>query len=108
MMILIGFTLLCYGLSNVLVYGSIFEGLRNNLKRLGEGPKSLHKLFSCMMCMPTWVGFIISTILQLNGWPTPFTEYGVDSLGWAIFFDGLLASGAVYAFNVLVEHFEGE
>jgi len=108
MIVLITFILACYGASNILVWGSIFEGLRNNIKKLGTGPKSLYKLFTCMMCMPTWVGFIFSAVLQLNGWPTPFTEYGIDSLGWAIFFDGVLASGAVYAFNVLVEHFEGE
>ena len=102
------FILASYGVSNILVYSSVFQGLRDNLEKLGTGPKSLHKLFSCMMCMPTWVGFIFSAVLQLNGWSTPFTEYGVDSLGWTIFFDGVLASGFVYAFNVLVEHFEGE
>ncbi len=103
---LIIFILASYGISNILVYSSVFEGLRNNLKRLGTGPKSLHKLFNCMMCMPTWVGFILSVVLQLVGTPTPFTEYGVENFVLAIFLDGVLASGAVYAFNVLVEHFE--
>jgi len=59
-----------------------------------------------MMCMPTWIGFILSAVLQLVGAPTPFTEYGVENFALAIFLDGVLASGAVYAFNVLVEHFE--
>jgi len=104
---LIIFILASYGASNVLVYGSIFQGLRDNLEKLGTGPKSLHKLFTCMMCMPTWVGFILSALLQFVGAPTPFTEYGVESIGLAIALDGLLASGAVYAFNVLVEHLEG-
>ncbi len=103
---LIIFILASYGISNILVYSFVFEGLRNNLKRLGTGPKSLHKLFNCMMCMPTWVGFILSVVLQLVGTPTPFTEYGVENFVLAIFLDGVLASGAVYAFNVLVEHFE--
>jgi len=100
------FILASYGVSNILVYSSVFEGLRNNLKKLGTGPKSLHKLFSCMMCMPTWVGFTLSAVLQLVGAPTPFTEYGVEYFALAVFLDGVLASGAVYAFNVLVEHFE--
>lgn len=100
------FILASYGISNILVYSSIFEGFRNNLKRLGTGPKSLHKLFSCMMCMPTWVGFILSTVLQLYGVNTPFTTYGVESFGLAIFLDGVLSSGAVYALNVLIEYLE--
>lgn len=105
---LIIFVLVSYGISNILVYSSIFEGLRDNLMKLGTGPKSLYKLFSCMMCMPTWIGFILSTVLQLTGAPTPFTTYGVESLLLSVFLDGVLASGSVYAFNSLVEFFEGE
>lgn len=100
------FILASYGISNILVYSSIFEGLRENLAKLGTGPKSLYKLFSCMMCMPTWVGFILSAILQFCGVQTPFTYYGVEYFWLAVFLDGVLSSGAVYAFNVLVEHFE--
>ena len=102
------FILASYGISNILVYSSIFEGLRKTLEKLGTGPRSLHKLFNCMMCMPTWVGFILSAGLQFSGAPTPFTEYGVESLLLVVFLDGVLASGAVYAFNVLVEYLEGE
>ena len=102
------FILVSYGISNILVYSSVFQGLRDNLAKLGTGPKSLHKLFSCMMCMPTWVGFMLSAVLQLVGAPTPFTEYGVENFALAVFLDGVLASGAVYAFNVLVEYLEGE
>ena len=102
------FILTSYGISNILVYSSAFEGLRKTLEKLGTGPTSLHKLFNCMMCMPTWVGFILSAVLQLVGAPTPFTEYGVEYFALAVFLDGVLASGAVYAFNVLVEYLEGE
>lgn len=100
------FILASYGISNILVYSSVFEGLRNNIKKLGTGPKSLHKLFNCMMCMPTWIGFILSAVLQYFGAPTPFTTYGVENFALAIFLDGILASGSVYAFNVLVEYLE--
>lgn len=105
---LIIFILASYGISNILVYSSIFEGLRTNLAKLGTGPKSLYKLFNCMMCMPTWIGFMLSAGLQLSGAPTPFSTYGVDNFVLTIFLDGVLASGSVYTFNVLVEYLEGE
>lgn len=102
------FILVAYGISNILIYGSLFEGFRQNLKKLGTGDKSLYKLFTCMICLPTWVGFLLSAVLQFYGVDTPMTTYGVDTPLLAIFLDGVLASGGVYAFNVLVEHLEGE
>jgi polyferredoxin len=102
------FILTSYGISNILVYSSVFEGLRTNLEKLGTGPKSLHKLFNCMMCMPTWVGFILSAVLQLAGVQTPFIGFGVEYFALAVFLDGVLASGSVYALNVLIEYLEGE
>lgn len=103
---LIIFILASYGISNILVYGSVFEWLRNLIGKMGTGPVSLHKLFTCMMCMPTWVGFILSFVLQSNGVETPFVSYGLDNLWLVIFFDGVLASGSVYTLNVIVEYFE--
>jgi hypothetical protein len=102
------FVLVAYGISNILIYGSIFEWWRRLISKLGTGDTSLYKLFTCMMCLPTWVGFGLSYVLQSHGIDTPMTIYGVDNYYVAIFFDGMLASGGVYAFNVLVEHFEGE
>ena len=68
---------------------------------------SLYKLFTCMMCMPTWVGFGLSYLLQSQGVDTPLTMYGIENLYLVMFLDGVLASGGVYTLNVLVEHFEG-
>lgn len=101
------FILLAYGISNILIYGSIFEGLRESLKKLGTGDKSLYKLFTCMICLPTWIGFIISTIFHLYEVATPVSGLGINSPALAIFLDGCLASGGAYVLNVLVEHFEG-
>tara|TARA_B100000927_G_scaffold244457_1_gene206789 strand:+ start:2602 stop:2775 length:174 start_codon:yes stop_codon:yes gene_type:complete len=56
--------------------------------------------------MPTWVGFGLSYLLQMQGMDTPFTIYGLENLYLIVFLDGVLASGGVYAFNVIVEHFE--
>jgi hypothetical protein len=106
MMNLIIFTLTVYGISNILVYGSIFEGFREALKRFGTGDMSIYKLFTCMMCLPTWIGFLISTIFHMYGMQTPISSIGCSSMGLSIFLDGVLASGAVYALNVLVEYFE--
>jgi hypothetical protein len=108
MMNLLIFIVVTYGISNILIYGSIFQWWRDLLSKLGTGDKSLYKLFTCMMCLPTWVGFILSYLLQSQGVETPLTVYGVENLYLAVFLDGILASGGVYAFNTLVEYLEGE
>jgi len=105
---LIIFILASYGISNILVYGSIFGWWREQVEKLGTGRASLYKLWTCMMCMPTWVGFLLSGTLQHFGVETPFVTYGVENYFLVVFLDGVLASGGVYAFNVLVEYFEGD
>lgn len=103
------FILICYGISNILIYGSIFEWLRVLMYKIsGDGNYSLYKLFTCMMCLPTWVGFGLSFLLQMNGVETPSMIYGDGNIYLTMFFDGVLASGGVYAFNTLVEYFEGD
>ena len=100
---------MAYGLSNILVYGSIFNGPRNFIFnqadhgfRLFTGFfKFLKGMLSCMMCTPVWVGFFFGIFLY-----SPVHELlNVTSWGsW--FFDGMLASGAVWAINAVVEFFE--
>ena len=100
--------LAAYGMSNILVYGSIFEDLRNSIHKTAElgitfiSPvfKFLSGLISCMMCTSTWVGFFMSLFFS------PFTYYFWLHPGLAIFFDGMLASGGVWALNAVVEWFE--
>lgn len=108
MLNLIIFILVAYGISNILVYGSIFEWFRNLLAKLGTGDTSLYKLFTCMMCLPTWVGFGLSYLLHTQGVDTPMATFGVEHLYLKVFLDGVLTSGGVYAFNTLVEYLEGE
>ena len=105
---LIIFILGAYGFSNIVVYGSNFQWFRNALEKLGTGPLSLYKLFTCMMCLPTWVGFGLSALFQHYGVETPISSLGLDNYWWVLFLDGVLTSGGVYAFNVLVEYFEGD
>jgi hypothetical protein len=98
-----------YGLSNILVYGSIFDRPRNYIIKQSENEENyfmdffifLRDMLSCMMCTPTWVGFFfgiflyspVHQILEVN----PYVSW---------FFDGLLASGSTWAINSIIEWFE--
>lgn len=98
-----------YGISNILVYGSIFNKPRNFINKEAENLENpLHGFFiflsdmlKCMMCTPTWVGFFfgiflyspVHEILEVN----PFASW---------FFDGMLASGSTWAINSIIEWFE--
>lgn len=108
-MITIIWLLAAYGMSNIIVYGSIFQGLRNGIKNWGNnesllfnGPaKFVGELLSCMMCTSTWVGFFLSiSYISLSQ-----TFIGTPVwISW--FFDGLIASGFVWGFNSIIEWFE--
>jgi hypothetical protein len=106
---LVVWMVMTYGLSNILVYGSIFNGPRNyifNQADHGIGIlngfyKFLKGMLSCMMCTPVWVGFFFGIFLY-----SPVHELlGVTKIAsW--FFDGMLASGSVWAINSIIEWFE--
>jgi len=108
-MILLTWILAAYGMSQILVYGSIFDDLRLSIHKWGENPLSLFRgvgsflsgLISCMMCTSTWVGFFMSMVVF-----SPFNFYMDVHPIIATFFDGMLASGAVWATNAIVEWFE--
>jgi len=105
---LIFWVIAAYGMSNILVYGSIFDGIRESIHKNAEtniiiiSPifKFLSGLISCMMCTSTWVGFFMSLFFS------PFTAYFGLHPGFGIFFDGMLASGGVWMINSIVEWFE--
>ena len=100
---------MAYGMTNILVYGSIFNGTRKFLKEMGDDKvmpfngffNFVSGIITCMMCCSTWVGFFIGIFVY-----SPVHEMlGISSWGsW--FFDGMLASGAVWAINAVVEFFE--
>jgi len=101
--------IMTYGLSNILVYGSIFNTPRNYINKAAANQdmpfrgfwEFLSDMLKCMMCAPTWVGFLLgifvfsptSEILGVTPW-----------VSW--FFDGLLASGSTWAINSVIEWFE--
>lgn len=107
-MIILIFTLICYGACNNMIYGSVFEGFRNLLAKFGTGGYSLHKLFNCFMCLGTWMGFAISAILIHLGYAklTPMGYYGLENIYLLIFLNGLLSGGAVWLTHTLQEALE--
>jgi hypothetical protein len=110
-MILLMWLIAAYGMSQILVYGSIFNELREGIHKWGASEyaafngigKFISGLISCMMCTSTWVGFFMGAFVH-----SPFTELiGVNPYV-GVFFDGMLASGGVWAINAVVEWFENK
>lgn len=99
---------MAYGMCNILVYGSIFNGPRNFINKWGDSKYLLNgfgaflsKMLSCMMCCSVWVGFFYGIFLY-----SPVHKLlGVHNY-YSWFFDGMLASGSVWAINAIIEWFE--
>lgn len=103
---MISFFLLVYGAANILIYSSMFEKWRNFLKRFGEGGLSLHKLFTCMMCLPTWLGFLFSYVFIYFNLIPLLPIFIPSCITLSIFFNGLIASGATWLIHTLQEKLE--
>jgi len=87
-MSLIYFILCAYGLTQILVYGSILNLLRPTHGRLGE-------LFKCTMCMGFWVGVFL---FGINGLTELFSfDYNLTNA----FLLGCLSSGTSYIINMV-------
>jgi len=81
---IIYFVFVAYGLTQLLVYGSIFNSLRPS-----------HHFFHCPMCLGFWVGIFL---WALNN----FTElFSFDYSPVTAFLLGCLSSGTSYALNVV-------
>lgn len=102
------FIIICYGACNNMIYGSIFEGWRNFLSKFGTGGYSIHKLFTCFMCLSTWLGFILSAIMVSMGYgsSTPVGSMNIDNAYLIIFLNGLLSAGGVWLLHTLQEFLE--
>lgn len=51
---LILFLMATVGLTNIMVFGSIFNSLRHHMRK--ALPAHIYELFECYQCMGTWVG----------------------------------------------------
>lgn len=109
-MLLFTWLLMAYGFSQILVFGSIFSGLREGIHKWGNNDlapfqfigKFLSGLIACMMCTSTWVGFFMSVFYY-----SPSMEIMNFNPYFSWFFDGMLASGVVWFINSVVEYWEG-
>lgn len=107
-MVTLLFILICYGACNNIIYGSLFEGFRNFLSKFGTGGYSLYKLFTCFMCLGTWMGFFITLIMNHFGYLTltPMGSLGVDNLFLAVLLNGLVSAGGVWLTHTFQESIE--
>jgi hypothetical protein len=99
MEILIWF-LIAYGVSNIMVFSSIFKGWRDFWTRVS--PKFFGDLFTCMICLPFWIGILLSLfIFSLSG-----VYLDVDNIYISSFLDGTLTSGGVWLIHTMQEKLE--
>ena len=85
---LLYFILCAYGLTQILVYGKIFNKIRPTKGNLGE-------LLSCPMCTGFWVGVFL---FGINGLTELFSfEYNLINS----FLLGCLSSGTSYIMNMI-------
>lgn len=104
--------LLCYGISNIVVYGSgpanVFEKFRALMEKWSP---NLGEWSGCMMCMPTTVGIVMSLLdwfVFLSIDFTPFTMLlkSTDMWYFAALMDGCLLSGTTWLIHQVEEWFE--
>lgn len=110
---LIIFFLLVYGICNIIVYANgpfhIFIKMHAYLKE--HEHNMLEEMFSCMICLPTWVGMFLSAVNLIFFPYTPFTPMNMvlhtENL-WpiVIFFDGLIASAGNWLIHTFQEMME--
>jgi hypothetical protein len=96
---------LSYGITNIIVFGSIFESLRGIIKKIN--PNFFGVLFSCPMCMSFWVGVFLSLTFI-----SPITLYFntddiiINNQYYLTFLDACLSSGIVWIIHNIEEWFE--
>lgn len=109
---LIGYILFAYGMANMVVYANgpfgIFEKWRNLTHRLNE---SIGELFTCMICLSTWIGLVfslINTYLVPDVEFTPFNMvFGTGGyVALKTLMDMCLTSGVVWLLHNLEEAME--
>ena len=106
---IIFWALAAYGMSTIIVYGSIFESIRTKIHLWGDNEysptqsigKFISGLISCMLCTSTWVGFFMSIVF--GGLTNQFLTCPWKT---CLFFDGMFTAGSVWAVNSIIEFFE--
>ena len=94
---------------NIMVYGSIFQGLRNFFQNWGNNKQLpfnelghfISGILTCPMCFSFHGGWFLSLMVFS---PTFELFNTPEYMSW--FFDAILSSGGVWAINAIVEWFE--
>ncbi len=90
---LLTFVLVCHGMTQIILYGGIFEKIRPSTGLLGD-------LFSCPMCMGFWVGIFLWGVNVFTG----LFSYDLSVVtGFAL---GCLSSGTCYALHIVLGKIE--
>lgn len=93
MQLLIIWSLLTFGVTNIVVDSDIMFKVRNvfNRKRLSF----IYEMITCPTCFSTWLGFLLSFTFLSFGFNTPISQVFSGSLILQVFLDGCLTSGIV-------------
>lgn len=103
------YSFMCYGLCAALVYYSGPWNILDKFRGLVASNSYLNELFSCMFCLPTNVGFIMSVISLLFASGVPFTPFTLLLKGheglWPmiVLFDGFYTGAVVSIIDTVVE-----
>lgn len=109
---LIVYMLATYGLANMIIYSNgpfhIFEHWRNFTHKIHE---QVGELFTCMLCLSTWIGLFLSIVNIIFLPNFPFTPFNVvldgSKLYWLIvLLDTCATSAGVWLLHQLEEMME--
>lgn len=103
------YILVSYGICNILIFGSIFNGFREFIGANNESPKFIGKLFSCFMCLSFWVGMLLSITMYspiTNNFINDTINFGSYNYLITIFFDACFTSGGVWLIHTFQESLE--
>lgn len=92
--------LIAYGMSNIMVFSSIFKKWREFWVRIS--PNFFGDLFTCMICLPFWIGALTSLFI----FSVSSVYLSVNSTILSTFVDACLTSGGVWLMHTLQEKLE--
>jgi len=106
---LMAWMIIAYGISNIVVYGSIFKIPRNiissiatsNIPIISTIGEFIREMTSCMMCFGFHCGWFLSLTLH-----SPSHELFETAKNYSWFFDAAMSSGSVWIINSIIEWFE--
>ena len=92
---LLHFVLAAYGMTFIIVHGSIFDSIRPDCKSWG----GLGKLFHCSLCMGFWVGVFLWGVSSMTELFT-FSNSPITA-----FLCGCISAGTSYLLGMVVNDF---